>query len=232
MKKTTKKNIRLLEVCCTSLNCAIAAQDGKADRIELCERLDIGGLTPSIKLFQEVKAICTLPIFTLIRCRPGDFQFTESEISLMIEQIHQMKYLGAKGIVIGALTSKNQINELATQRFVEAANPLPLTFHKAFDKLQDFSEGIVKLRDLGVSRLLTSGGLPKASDNPKKIMNLAKNAGQQPLLLACGGIRSSNVESLANIAEIKEFHSAANKGGPGVNSREVRLLKKAILTDS
>ncbi len=232
MKKTTKKNIRLLEICCTSLNCAIAAQDGKADRIELCERLDIGGLTPSIKLFQEVKAVCTLPIFTLIRCRPGDFEFTESEISLMIEQIHQMKYLGSEGIVIGALTSKNQINELATQRFVEAANPLPLTFHKAFDKLQNFSEGITKLRDLGVSRLLTSGGLPKASDNPEKIMNLAKNAGQKPLLLACGGIRSSNVESLANIAEIKEFHSAANKGRPGVNSREVRLLKKAILTDS
>lgn len=221
--------MRILEVCCASLECVIAADAGGGDRIELCESLEVGGITPSETLFQEARAASALPIFVLVRCRSGNFRFTEREVSLMVEQIGQMRHLGANGIVGGALTDEGEIDEQATSRFIQAAGPLPFTFHRAFDVLDNPLTGIARLRELGAERILSSAGLSRVSDDPQRIGQLAAHAGQRPLILACGGIRSGNIRALTGMREIREFHSAATVTGSGVCKGEVRAIREAIM---
>lgn len=228
LKPKTRGEERLLEVCCASLECVIAAGAGGGDRIELCENLEVGGITPSGELLQEASAASALPVFVLIRSRAGSFHFTEREVSLMAEQIEEMRYLGAKGIVGGALTDAGEIDEVATSRFIQAAGPLPFTFHRAFDVLHDPLAGIARLRELGVKRILSSAGLSRASEDPQRLRQLAAHAGQRPVILACGGIRSGNIRPLAAMCEIREFHSAATAAGGGVCEAEVRAMREAI----
>ena len=146
----------------------------------------------------------------------------------MAEQIEEMRYLGAKGIVGGALTDAGEIDEVATSRFIQAAGPLPFTFHRAFDVLHDPLAGIARLRELGVKRILSSAGLSRASEDPQRLRQLAAHAGQRPVILACGGIRSGNIRPLAAMCEIREFHSAATAAGGGVCEAEVRAMREAI----
>ena len=229
LKSRARGEQRILEVCCASVECANAAGAGGGDRIELCENLEVGGVTPSEGLLKAVKSGTSLPVFVLIRCRAGNFRFTDREVSLMVEQIEEMRYLGADGIVGGALTDEEEIDDEAISRFIRAAGPLPFTFHRAFDVLHDSVGGISRLRDLGVERILSSAGLPKASEDPQRFRRLAAHAGERPVILACGGIRSKNIRDLAVIREIREFHSAATGTGDGVDEGEVRAMKEAII---
>jgi len=219
---------RILEVCCATVECVIAADAGGGDRIELCENLEVGGVTPSGDLLRAVKARTSLQVFVLIRCRAGDFRFTENEVSGMIAQIENARQLGADGIVCGALSGEGKIDGEATSRFITAAGPLPFTFHRAFDDLNDQSAGLIRLRELGAKRVLSSAGLREACEDPQRLQELAVNAGGRPGILACGGIRSTNIGTLAAIREIREFHSAARSTGDGVDVDEVRSMKAAI----
>ena len=229
LKSGNSEHHRILEICCASIECVIAADAGGADRIELCENLEVGGITPSRTLFKKARSATVLPIFPLVRCRAGDFRFTRQEVALMIEQIEQMREIGADGIVSGALNKEGEIDLEATACFIEAAEPLPFTFHRAFDDLDDFVGGIAKLRDLGVERILSSAGLSRASDEPERLKKLAVHAGQKPLLLACGGIRSGNIGALTFVEDIREFHSAATGAGSGVDEEEVRAIRRALI---
>ena len=232
LKPKTRGEERILEVCCASVECVIAAGSGGGDRIELCESLEVGGITPSGNLLKAVKTASDLQVFVLIRCRSGNFRFTGREVSSMVEQIEEMRRLGADGIVGGALTDEGDIDEAATSRFIQAAGPLPFTFHRAFDVLHDPLKGISRLRDLGVERILSSAGLSKVSEDPQRFRQLAVHAGERPVMLACGGIRSRNIRALAAMREIREFHSAATGAGGGVEEGEVREMKEAIMKES
>ena len=229
LKPHVREKQRILEICCTSVECVIATGSGGGDRIELCENLEVGGVTPSGDLLKEVKGSSSLQVFVLIRCRSGNFQFTEREVSSMVEQIEEMRLLGADGIVGGALTDEGNIDEEATSRFIQAAGPLPFTFHRAFDELNDAMMGITRLRDLGVERILSSAGLSTASEDPQRLRELADHAGEYPVILACGGIRSKNIRALAELRELREFHSAATGAAGGVDEEEVREMKAAIM---
>jgi copper homeostasis protein len=232
LKQHARDEQRILEVCCATVECAIAADAGGGDRIELCENLKVGGVTPSGDLLKEVKAGTSLQVFVLIRCRAGDFRFTENEVSGMVAQIEKMRHLGADGIVCGALAGEGEIDGGATSRFITAAGPLPFTFHRAFDDLHDQSAGLAQLRELGAERILSSAGLREACEDPQRLKQLALQAGQRPGILACGGIRSTNIGALAAMREIREFHSAARSGGDGVDVAEVRAMKDAIIRGS
>ncbi|MFP6872676.1 MAG: copper homeostasis protein CutC [Verrucomicrobiales bacterium] len=231
MKPHAREEQRILEVCCASVECVIAADAGGGDRIELCENLDVGGLTPSEDLLKVAKAGTSLQVFVLIRCRAGDFRFTGKEVSRMVAQIENVRHLGADGIVCGALTDEGEIDEEATSRFITAAGPLPFTFHRAFDALHDQSAGLALLRELGAERILSSAGLHEACEDPQRLQELVIHAGGRPGILACGGIRSTNIGALAAMREIREFHSAASSGGDGVDVDEVRAMKDAIIRE-
>src|SRR5258705_13284488 len=134
----------LIEAAVESRDAALAAVEGGADRLELCTDLAHGGTTPDLNLLQVQLPI---PISVLVRPRAGDFVYTDAEHRTMLDQIHQAREGGARGIVTGALTAASTIDEVRTGELIEAARPLAVTFHRAFDKCVDLSTALETLID-------------------------------------------------------------------------------------
>ena len=222
---------RKLEVCCTSYEDARIAYEGGADRIEFCENLSVGGVTPDTDLVRSVILNVEIPVFVLIRARGGDFNFNDHEVEEMISSIKEVKDLGVHGIVSGALKECGEINIEVTKHMVQMASPLPFTFHRAFDECADHSIAITQLREIGVDRILSSGGLVTASENPERISELVKDSMDDPRIICCGGVRSTNISKLLEIEDAIEFHSAASLSDPVVDAGEVRELCNLIHGD-
>ncbi len=184
LKSGNSEHHRVLEICCASLECVMAADAGGADRIELCENLEVGGITPSRTLFKEARRATALPIFPLVRCRAGDFRFTRQEIAEMTEQIEQMREIGADGIVSGALNKEGKIDLEATAGFIEAAGPLPFTFHRAFDELDDFvGGGSRSYGSLESSVYSVQQGFPEPQTHLNALKNWLFMPGKNPFYL-------------------------------------------------
>lgn len=199
----------LLEICCDHLHSALAAQAGGADRIELCAALSTDGITPSAGLLKQIKEQLDIPVFVLIRARPGNFVYSKEEIAVMVADIEQAKTLGADGIVSGALTESGQIDVPATTALITAAGELPFTFHKAFDLVPDPFAALDQLLVLGAARVLTSGLAASAIAGKPVLQQLADRAGEQLQILCAGGIRDYNIAELLDLDGVQEFHSAA-----------------------
>lgn len=199
----------LLEICCDHLHSALAAQAGGADRIELCAALSTDGITPSAGLLTQIKEQLDIPVFVLIRARPGNFVYSKEEIAVMVADIEQAKTLGADGIVSGALTESGQIDVPATKALITAAGELPFTFHKAFDLVSDPFAALDQLLALGAARVLTSGQAASAVAGKPVLQQLADRAGEQLQILCAGGIRDYNIAELLDLDGVQEFHSAA-----------------------
>ena len=200
-----------LEICCDSVASAIAAARGGANRIELCENLAQGGVTPSAAKIKLAKARLNIPVFVLIRPRKADFLYSELEFEIMLEDIRQAKALGADGIVSGALKADGAIDEARTRQMVETAHPLPFTFHRAFDMCEDAKRAIDLLAGLGVKRILTSGQQPNAGEGKANIRDFVKYAGSRIGIMACGELLPENIGNLLDIEGLTEYHSAARK---------------------
>ena len=222
---------RKLEICCTSLNDARVACECGADRIELCEDLSVGGVTPNTDLVRSVILNVKAPVFVLIRIRGGDFNFDDNEVEKMIGSIRAVKNLGVHGIVSGALNECGEINIEITKEMINITRPLPFTFHRAFDECPDRSIALSQLRSIGVNRILSSGGLVTASESPEKISKLVKDSMDNPRIICCGGIRSSNILKLLEIEDAIEFHSAASLSDPSVDAGEVKRLRDLVHGD-
>ena len=222
---------RKLEVCCTSYEDARIAYECGADRIEFCENLSVGGVTPDTDLVRSVILNVEIPVFVLIRARGGDFNFNDDEVEEMISSIKEAKDLGVHGIVSGALKECGEINIEVTKHMAQMASPLPFTFHRAFDECADHSIAITQLREIGVDRILSSGGLVTASENPERISELVKDSMDDPRIICCGGVRSTNISKLLEIEDAIEFHSAASLSDLGVDAGEVQELCKLIHGD-
>ncbi len=219
----------LLEICCDSLASALTAQTGGADRLELCSVLSLDGLTPSAGLLTEVKKRLSIPVFVMIRPRGGGFCYSGSELEVMLADIKAAKSLGADGIVSGILTSDNRINIPQTQLLIAAAHPLPFTVHKAFDRVNDQLEALEILKNLGVNRILTSGGRENAVAGKSVLEELQKNAGDQLRIMAGGGVRAENLPILMQVEGLTEFHSSARgKGSEEVDLAEVAALRRVL----
>jgi copper homeostasis protein len=202
---------RILEICCDHLDSALAAEAGGADRIELCVALSTDGLSPSAGLLATVRKQLRIPIFVLIRPRPGNFVYSDLELETMCFDIHQCKGLGADGIVSGALLENREIDLEATAKLVATARPLPFTFHKAFDLIPDASEGLDQLMSLGVDRVLTSGQAASALAGKSALQKLAKRGKGKIEILCGGGIRDHNLVDLLD-SDLIAFHSSALSG--------------------
>src|SRR5271168_42497 len=149
-----------VEICVGDVGSALAAQAGGADRVELCDNLAVGGTTPSAGTIAESCRRLSIPVQVLIRPRAGDFVYTESEIAVMRHDIEIAKTLGAAGVVLGALKPECTIDQATTEGLIALARPLRITFHKAFDQTPAPLEALDTLIELGVERVLTSGGRP------------------------------------------------------------------------
>ena len=200
---------RILEICCDTLESALLAEKAGANRIELCEDLLAGGVTPSAAKVKLLKKHLQIPIAVLIRPRPGDFVYNQWEKETIIENIKIAKELGADAIVGGALNEDLSIDSDFTKVMIEAAKPLPFVFHKAFDVCKNGLEALSLLVDLGVSRLLTSGQKNTALEGQGNIARYIEQLGQKITIMAGGGIRPNNVPELKKVEGLQQFHSAA-----------------------
>jgi copper homeostasis protein len=197
----------LIEAAVESLDDALDAVDGGADRLELCANLAEGGTTPSEDLIAEVVERVGIPVFVMIRPRAGSFVYSTSELDEMRRSIDRAAELEVDGFVFGVLNSSNRIDTIRAQSLVDAAGDLPVTFHRAFDRVSDRIDALDTLVDLGIARVLTSGGAATAAEGLSSLRELVETAGDDIVILAGGGVRSQNVVEIVDETGVSEVHA-------------------------
>lgn len=200
----------VFEVCVEGVAGAAAAERAGAHRLELCSALAEGGVTPSLGLFKRVKAASSLPVHVLIRPRAGDFVYTD-ELEVMLEDVSLFKTAGADALVFGTLTKTGALALPEMTRLLEAADPLPVTFHRAFDVCREPFKVLEQLVALGVTRLLTSGQAGDALAGAKLLRALVEQAGDRLTVIAGGGVRASNAAQIVRETGVLELHFSAQK---------------------
>lgn len=201
------------EYCAENYTYIPAAINNGANRIELCDNLNVGGTTPSIGVIEESLAYASekeIPIMTMIRPRSGNFIYNDIELRIMESDVIEAKKLGIDGVVFGCLTPNNWLDEEALDRLIEAAEGLQITFHMAFDQIpttQQF-EAIDWLSEHGIHRILTHGGPRNTAinENLEQLRKLVNYANQRLTILLGGGVTVDNAEELAKQINVNEVH--------------------------
>lgn len=199
------------EVCTENVAGVRAAHTAGAHRVELCSALAEGGVTPSLGLFREARATADIPIHVLVRPRGGDFCYTKGELGVMLSDIALFKEAGADGLVFGALARDSALALPEMTRLMAAADPLPVTFHRAFDVCRSPHKVLEQLVALGVTRLLTSGQARDAPTGAKLLRALVEQAGDRIVVMAGGGVRTANAAQLVRDTLVTELHFSAQR---------------------
>jgi copper homeostasis protein len=199
----------LLEICAFNLPAALAAQRAGADRIEFCSGQEEGGVTPSAGLIRMAREKLRIPLFPIIRPREGDFLYSEEEFGVMLRDVGLCKELGCDGVVIGMLLADGSVDQARCARLVEAAYPLGVTFHRAFDRARDAFVALETIIGIGCERILTSGQRPVAMEGVEFLRELVREADERIVIMPGSGVRASNVAELATKTGAVEFHTTA-----------------------
>lgn len=222
----------LLEIAAFNIESAQIAAKAGADRIELCSDYTAGGLTPPDEIIMQARASLSCAFFVMIRPRPGDFVYAVAEQARMKEDLLRARALGADGFVFGILDENGRIDEAANKELVTLAHPLPCTFHRAFDDLDNKAAGLETLIDCGFQRVLTSGGQGNAIDYAETLEQMILQANGRIIVLPGGGVRTNNIEVLREITGAREFHSAAiTMQGDQVDPVAVQEMKRVLQED-
>ncbi len=206
--------LMVLEICVDSVDSAVSASNGGADRLELCSDLLEGGITPSAGLIRAVRDRVAIEMYVMIRPRGGDFVYSDCELDVMAADILEAKQLGVDGVVLGLLTSDGSVDMANTARLVELAAPLPVTFHRAIDMSRNIEAACEDIISCGAHRILTSGGRQTAQQGAATIAELVKMGASRVRIMAGSGIRPGNVAELAKATGAQEFHASLRKGAP------------------
>jgi copper homeostasis protein len=203
----------LYEICLESADDVAAAAEAGADRVELCAALFEGGITPSAGMIEQAIAAADgrIRVHVIIRPRGGDFIYTPSEAEVMLRDIRTAKAAGADGVVIGALTPDAEIDTELCARLVEAARPLSVTFHRAFDVTRTPEKAFEDVIALGVDRLLTSGAAPSALEGADLIARLVETAAGRIIVMPAAGINERTAARVAEQTGAQELHFTANE---------------------
>jgi copper homeostasis protein len=222
-----------LEICANSVQSALAAQAGGAQRIELCQNLEQGGITPSYGLIRQVRALLHIPVFVLIRPRPGDFVYDDHELAIMQADIAACRELGCAGVVLGVLTPTGRVDVARCRALVALAHPLSVTFHRAFDDCHDLAQALEDVISTGCQRLLTSGGQPTAEAGQTALAGLVQQAAGRLSIMPGAGINPGNVAALAACTGAREFHASARRQlPPGPHTRLAEFAAVRWETDA
>lgn len=201
----------ILEICAGSLNSALAAQEGGADRVELCDNLYEGGTTPSYGIIKTCKSLLSIPIFPIIRPRGGDFVYSDHEFEVMKQDVQCCLELGCAGIVLGILRPDGSVDIERCSELITLSGAMQLTFHRAFDRCCDPEKGLEEIVKMGFNRILTSGGMNYAEDAIPEISKRVKQAENRISIMPGSGITTGNLMTLAKDTRAFEFHSTAKR---------------------
>lgn len=196
----------ILECCVDSVESAIEAEKGGANRIELCSALVIGGLSPSKALFEKVKEQVNIKIHVLLRPRFGDFCYTDFEHEIIKKEIKMFKELGADGVVIGTLKSDGSLNLGQMKELVEEAEGMSITLHRAFDMCADPFRTLEEVKELGIHTILTSGQKNSCIDGKDLLGQLIKKANREVDILIGGGVDVSVIPALYESTGATSYH--------------------------
>ncbi len=199
----------LVEACVDAIDSALEAERGGADRLELCGELLQGGVTPSAGLIGAVWERVEIPVFVLIRPRTGDFLYGADEVDVMVRDIAAARAMDVDGVVIGALTRDGDVDIGTVHTLMEAAGRMKVTFHRAFDFARDREVALEALVELGVDRVLTSGGAATALEGAASLASLVRQARGRIEILAGGGINAGNVAAVVRESGVGEVHARA-----------------------
>ncbi len=199
----------ILEICVDSVEGAVAAQAGGAQRVELCDNLLEGGTTPSAGMIALARQQISIDLNVIIRPRGGDFYYSDLEFAVMQHDIAQAKQLGANGVVLGLLNRDGTIDKPRTANLIALARPLSVTFHRAFDVAADPQQALEELIDLGVEHLLTSGQESSALEGLDLIAALVQQAAGRIVIMPGGGINERNLVKIVQQSGVNEVHMTA-----------------------
>ena len=204
----------LIELCVEGIDGFLAAQEAGADRVELCASLVEGGLTPSLATIRAAVKAANIPVHVIIRPRGGDFLYSQTEFETMVEDIRALRSEGVSGVVIGCLTPEGKIDETRTKTLVEAARPMSVTCHRAFDMTSNAAEALEALIRCGVDRVLTSGQRDTALEGLAILKSANEQAAGRITIMGCGALDADNIRQVRDGAGLAELHFAALKTLP------------------
>ena len=221
-----------IEICCGSIQSAANAKAGGAVRVELCQGLIEGGTTPSPATIDYAVRELGLQVFVLVRPRSGDFCYNELEIKTMEKDVEYCKKAGVAGIVVGFLHPDGTIDTELTKRFVKLAAPLPVTFHRAFDRCTEPLKALEQIIDCGCARILTSGCQPTAMEGAELLKHLVQQANGRIKILAGSGVTPENAAELKRITNVPEIHGSCKFTRPDgaweTDAEQVRMLLEQL----
>nr|WP_294775530.1 copper homeostasis protein CutC [uncultured Flavobacterium sp.] len=218
-----------LEIACFNVDSAVIAQQNGADRIELCENIELGGTTPNPATVRQLKREITIDLYVMIRQRGGDFAYTMTELMVMHWVIEELKNAGADGFVFGVLTHERKIDVEANKSLIRMAAPLPCTFHRAFDEVSDYEQALEDIISCGFTSVLTSGQAPTVNEGINRLADLVKKSNGRIEIMPGGSLRSTNIEIVRDITKANWYHSSAiTDGSETANPSEIQALKSKL----
>lgn len=216
-----------LEIACFNPESAIIAAQAGADRIELCDGIEVGGTTPNLETTQKVLTQVPIPVYVMVRPRGGDFVYSDEEFQAMKASIAAFKKLQVHGLVFGILKEDDTLDEERNRLLVALAHPIPCTFHRAFDRVKHWEIALEQIIDCGFSTVLTSGTKANVVEGLHELQAMQQQAGDRITIMPGGGLRLSNVRQIVHTTGVHFVHSSAiTDGGTIANPEEIVALKK------
>lgn len=219
-----------IELCCPSINSAINAKAAGADRIELCQSLNCGGVTPSYGAIAHCTQKLKIRTHVLIRPREGNFCYNEAELDTIRQDILACKQLGAAAVVIGFLHPDGTVDRQTTEEMVKLAAPMEVTFHRAFDECTDWPTQLETIIASGCHRVLTSGCSKDAYEGRHNLQQMVKQANGRITILAGCGVTPHNVQEIIADSGVTEVHGSCKAVQPnGLTETDTNIAKELIL---
>lgn len=219
-----------LEIACFTIESASIAQRNGADRVELCFDMNVGGISPSLDMVESVRAALSIDLYVMVRPRGGDFVYSDEEFQQMKDEIEQFKKLKVDGFVFGILKQDGSINKEQNSELVALAHPLPCTFHRAFDVVQNVNESLESVIECGFKTILTSGQQKNVVEGIAALAELVKKANNRIAIMPGGGLRSTNIRLLIEKTGAGFYHSSAIvDSGEIADAEEVKALKSNLV---
>lgn len=201
----------LLEACVDSVESAIIAEKGGADRLEVCANLIIGGTTPGVSQFRQIREKCKILLNVLIRPRFGDFLYTDAEFQMIRDDVKLFRELGADGVVVGCLTADGYLDLERMKKLREQAGDMSMTLHRAFDVCRDPYQALEEAAELGIDTILTSGQQEHCVDGKELLDKLIRQADGRVRILVGSGVNAEVIGRLMDEIHATSFHMSGKQ---------------------